>query len=65
VSAEVLIVDDEQPIVSVLTRSLAARGYIVRAAATDEDALIASPKASDAMLLDINLPDITGKCCAS
>jgi DNA-binding response OmpR family regulator len=58
---EVLIVDDEEPIVQVLTRSLAARGFLVRTAATGQDALMALTEGDpDVLLLDINLPDITG-----
>ncbi len=58
---EVLLVDDELPIVSVLSQSLLARGYNVRTAATGEEALLAlAERAPDLVLLDINLPDITG-----
>jgi CheY-like chemotaxis protein len=61
VSTEILVVDDEQPIVSVLSRSLLARGYVVRTAATGSDALLALTEGvPDLMLLDINLPDLTG-----
>jgi two-component system response regulator MprA len=60
-TTEVLLVDDEEPILNVLARSLIARGYVVRTAATGEDALLALTEAvPDVMLLDINLPDITG-----
>jgi DNA-binding response OmpR family regulator len=60
-STEVLVVDDEEPIVSVLKRSLLARDYIVRTVSTGEDALLALAESKpDVMLLDINLPDITG-----
>lgn len=60
-SPEVLLVDDEQPILSVLAQSLLARGYTVRTAATGEDAVLALTEGTpDLMLLDINLPDITG-----
>jgi DNA-binding response OmpR family regulator len=56
-----LLVDDEQPILSVLAQSLLARGYAVRTVATGEDAVLAlTESVPDLMLLDINLPDITG-----
>jgi two-component system sensor histidine kinase ChiS len=57
----VLLVDDEQPILTVLTRTLRAKGYQVRAVTNGMDALLAlSEEIPDVMLLDINLPDLTG-----
>jgi DNA-binding response OmpR family regulator len=45
----------------VLKRSLIARGYVVRVAKTGGDALLTLAEGPpDVMLLDINLPDITG-----
>ena len=58
---DVLLVDDETPIADVLTRSLAAHGFAVRVAANGMDALYAVSEAvPDVMILDINLPDLTG-----
>jgi DNA-binding response OmpR family regulator len=57
----VLLVEDESPIADVLARSLRARGYEVRLAAGGRDALLALTEAVPTVLvLDINLPDITG-----
>ncbi len=59
--AEVLLVDDEAPIVSVLSTTLRANGYVVRTAASAQDAILALTEAiPSVMLLDINLPDLTG-----
>jgi len=61
VSLRVLLVDDEGPISAVLTLTLRAHGHIVRAAASAQDALLAlTEEIPDVMLLDINLPDLTG-----
>ncbi len=58
---DILLVDDETSIREVLSMALRGRGYVVRTAATGEDALAAIAEASPAvLLLDINLPDITG-----
>jgi len=55
------LVDDEGPISAVLTLTLRAHGHIVRAAASAQDALLAlTEEIPEAMLLDINLPDLTG-----
>ncbi len=60
-SGTILLVDDETPIVEVLTIALRARGYIVRTASTGYDALLAlTEEVPDLILLDINLPDLTG-----
>lgn len=60
-SLRVLLVDDEGPISAVLTLTLRAHGHIVRAAASAQDALLAlTEEIPEAMLLDINLPDLTG-----
>jgi len=60
-SALVLLVDDEPAIVNTLSRTLRARGYTVQPVARGNDALVAVAEASpDVMLLDINLPDLTG-----
>ena len=60
-TTEILLVDDEQAIANVLVRSLSARGYSVHLACSGRDALSAlAARVPDVMLLDINLPDLTG-----
>ena len=57
----ILLVDDEQPIADVLGRTLRARGIEVRIATTGMDALYEiTEELPDLLLLDINLPDLTG-----
>jgi DNA-binding response OmpR family regulator len=60
-SASVLLVDDEPPIVLTLSLALRAKGYAVRAEQTGMDALLAlTEEIPDVILLDVNLPDLTG-----
>lgn len=60
-TAEVLLVDDEEAIVVVLATTLRAHGYRVSTAGCAQDALLAFSESSPSvMLLDINLPDLTG-----
>ncbi|MGE0598850.1 MAG: response regulator [Dehalococcoidia bacterium] len=60
-NTRVLLVDDEPPIVMVLATTLRAHGYEVRTASTAQDAMLAlTEEIPDVMLLDINLPDLTG-----
>lgn len=60
-SPRVLFVDDEAPITDVLTRTLRAHGYEVTAVSSGADALYSLSEFIPAvMLLDINLPDLTG-----
>jgi DNA-binding response OmpR family regulator len=60
-SARVLLIDDEPAICAVLATSLRASGHSVRTAATAQDALLAlTEETPDVMLLDVNLPDLTG-----
>jgi DNA-binding response OmpR family regulator len=60
-SARVLLIDDEPAITAVLATSLRASGHSVRVAATAQDALLAlTEETPDVMLLDVNLPDLTG-----
>ncbi len=58
----ILIVDDEPNIRRILHISLAAKGYEVMEAESGEDALTALTQTGkcDLMLLDINMPGITG-----
>lgn len=56
----ILLVDDDPAIADVLARALRGRGYEVRLATTGGEALVALPEHPDVMLLDINLPDMTG-----
>lgn len=59
--SRVLLIDDEAPIVEVLSRSLRAHGHEVRVATSGVDGLLAlTEEVPDVMLLDISLPDITG-----
>lgn len=60
-SGVVLLVDDEPAIVNTLSRTLRAKGYSVQAVASGNDALLSVAESPpDIMLLDINLPDLTG-----
>ena len=60
-TAGILLVDDEAPIVVVLSTTLRARGHRVRSADSAEHALLAlAEEVPDVILLDINLPDLTG-----
>ncbi len=57
----ILLVDDEAPLSSVLARTLVVHGWVVQAVASGQaalDAIAADPP--DVVLLDVNLPDITG-----
>jgi two-component system KDP operon response regulator KdpE len=57
----VLVVDDEPPLRSVLRTSLSARGFAVEEAASGELALEIIPqRAFDIVLLDINMPGMGG-----
>lgn len=60
-AVRVLLVDDEPPIVSVLAAALRATGYDVQVAFSAKDAMLALAEViPNVMLLDINLPDLTG-----
>jgi two-component system KDP operon response regulator KdpE len=57
----VLVVDDEPPLRSVLRTSLSARGFAVEEASSAEQALEIIPqRAFDIVLLDINMPGMGG-----
>lgn len=59
--ARLLVVDDEEGIRSMLTMALEFLGYTVTNAATGRQALEAiSRQSPDLVLLDVNLPDISG-----
>jgi len=57
----VLVVDDEPPLRSVLQASLSARGFAVEEASCAEQALEIIPqRAFDVVLLDVNMPGMGG-----
>ena len=59
--SKVLIVDDEPPLRKVLRASLAAAGFTVEEARTGDEAVAAAqPHPFDLILLDINMPGLTG-----
>ena len=58
---KILLVDDEQDVLSVLSRQLADKGYEVFTAENGVDALqIALAKEPDIAVLDLALPDMDG-----
>jgi CheY-like chemotaxis protein len=58
---EVLVVEDETQLRTILVRNLEHRGYNVREAASVAEALTAcTAEMPDVLVLDINLPDATG-----
>lgn len=62
-SAKILIVDDEVNVLRMLGYALEAQGYEVLVAESGKDALtkvLAVSERPDLMILDINLPDISG-----
>ena len=57
----ILLVEDEEPVLNVLQRALSARGYTIHTARGGRDALAQMTEVvPDLLLLDINLPDLTG-----
>lgn len=61
VSIRVLVVDDEPQILRALTTNLRARGYLVDATGTGEEALrLAATHHPDVVVLDLGLPGIDG-----
>ena len=57
----VLLVEDEAALADVIGRSLRARGHSVTLAPTAEAALLhLAAERPDVLLLDVNLPDMTG-----
>jgi DNA-binding response OmpR family regulator len=58
---KILLVEDEAALADVIARNLRARHHDVVIAGTAEAALLAMASSwPDAMVLDINLPDLTG-----
>ncbi|MFI5091856.1 MAG: response regulator transcription factor [Candidatus Acidiferrum sp.] len=60
-AAGILVVDDEAQIRRVLRTTLSSHGYVIREAATGEEAVEAARKERpDLILLDVNMPGIGG-----
>ena len=60
-SARRLVVDDEAQIRRVLRTTLSSHGYIIREAATGEEAVEAARKERpDLIIVDVNMPGIGG-----
>lgn len=61
VGARILVVDDDEAIRRTVARILSGHGFVVRSAATGEDALSDAPAFQpDIILLDLGLPGIDG-----
>jgi DNA-binding response OmpR family regulator len=57
----VLLVEDESALADVIARNLRARGHDVVLSATAEGAVLSmAERWPDAVILDVNLPDLTG-----
>ncbi len=57
----ILIVDDEDDVLSVLEKGLTGKGYLVATASNGKDAImLARSKQPDLILLDILMPDMDG-----
>lgn len=56
----VLIVEDDPRVRSSLDRALRAHGYVTENASTGAEGLAMASGAPDAIVLDVNLPDISG-----
>jgi len=58
---KVLLVEDDAPLADVIARNLRARGHLLAVASTAEEAVLSLAESwPDALLLDVNLPDLTG-----
>ncbi|MGE3270728.1 MAG: response regulator transcription factor [Chloroflexota bacterium] len=59
--AHVLVVEDDAPLRRIIANNLEARGHTVRQAPDAQSALDALAEAPpDLLILDVNLPDLTG-----
>jgi DNA-binding response OmpR family regulator len=59
-----LLVEDEKALLSILTRYLERGGYCIASCERGQEALdrvAAAPDAYDAIILDLNLPDLPGE----
>src|SRR6187401_1310683 len=56
----VIVVDDNLAKRYAVSRLLRAAGFVVKEAATGNEALARADDGADAMILDVNLPDIDG-----
>jgi DNA-binding response OmpR family regulator len=58
---QILLVEDEAALADVIARNLRARGHDVVISATAEGAVLSmSERWPEALILDVNLPDLTG-----
>lgn len=58
---KILLVEDDVPLADVISRNLRARGHELTVATTAEEAILAMAETwPEALLLDVNLPDLTG-----
>jgi DNA-binding response OmpR family regulator len=61
-AGDILIVDDDQPIVDFITEALADEGYIVRSAFSVASALDAmAARLPDLIIMDLHMPGTTGE----
>ncbi|MBU0970747.1 MAG: adenylate/guanylate cyclase domain-containing response regulator [Proteobacteria bacterium] len=58
--AQILIVDDDEIVLRILEKVLTKAGHVILLAANGEDALIQSRNHPDLILLDLQLPDMSG-----